>query len=1286
MKQKTNLTLHKPKTRRKNTSKIQQVLKELLMVPKTTPVKISMQEFKSPKHGIKRLAYRSPHKSKEKTPSKSPNEKKAKKCLMTILDSDKERNLSENAKHICDEKENEDIFRMEDHLESETRDIENEMFELLPSVLTKLAKEGFDQTLLNFFRQISKNEFPLSNISFLLWSEVVKWYSCKGTCFMRYSDETKKFWKLGYRMFGGRFIHFMSGYKNTGHNISAKSGLFSTSYSNINFAVPDTDVLRNYLPYGSISNESNSRRPGIFFDIIESLSKSMSGKSCCITFDGKKLKQGLTKTDGDIDLLGFEKDMSLEEKRGNQKILVNPLKEMLTYLKSEEESCEVNNLASSKLTDLEILLHNSLKNISKQILDIKEKRIKKVYAKEKLIEKSGDSNWRNSKYVYAISATISYIHDIDTYLEHAHNVLEELIQCIAYMNKVSYIDNRALNLEESRQYVKIQNKSNDQKNTRLVQQRSQAWFEARKEARVTGSTIYKAIGLDGLHNQKEYFDNVVCAVPDKEKSDKTKEALKHGTENEVNATATLVGRVLPILYPDKVVHEEGYVEYGLFKEKPFMIISPDGSIKDSVDGSSTIAAVELKCPVQNIHKELPPRYLLQCLSEIEALDVDHLIYLCWKSDVSSVFRVNRNKPLFDRAFNLANRLYGIENPKRCTKLCEDSKSLKQEIIEECKNIKFMFIVPSLTSATSYDTQSCRLEFRLTRLQLLIEDIIKSYDQFYELNRQPATEAVVFLCCDLDREWRDNTIRSAPVCWFPKGYSLDTETMVRILETVLCVCQSYGLHIPAISYDGQWHNICVRDLSGEPLTVLQLQKDIWKRVERMPKSEILKVLKTKNKDPKWQFEVLKDDLRGEHRVIATTRSNEPIPTFSQRIFEQRILEQRKQEKKNKVIQTIVNMSQDSEQVSDSSLNVDEITVDSIIRDHSDNMPNEDANSFGDENRNDVCKKIENITIEDASTILTMIKTDQKCSKSKQWDKKVPTDLLDSFGSAEKLNKMRDCELRIVIRYFNSINIKNKIKETATKQHKVNHLITLFGLDNNEMSFRKKKSTKIHKVKTLKELAFNTISKTYKKNELNIIYAEYVWDQELTAWRKKHFEKSNIDLASANMNYVGNHGGQNASNLICEVMENDDNLIPSELFYTPSKSIKRGQNEVHCIDATHLLTRTRRKCCRGGLEGLSNKPWLRVAKSGNTHLSPAMVDAVVDPMSVSVAITHFSESVEEEMLKNGDNDAAELCNDIRQWWQAEDNPGIPARKRMHMRMGLRKRYVFTFEHKITRKYTL
>lgn len=72
-----------------------------------------------------------------------------------------------------------------------------------------------------------------------------------------------------------------------------------------------------------------------------------------------------------------------------------------------------------------------------------------------------------------------------------------------------------------------------------------------------------------------------------------------------------------------------------------------------------------------------------------------------------------------------------------------------------------------------------------------------------------------------------------------------------------------------------------------------------------------------------------------------------------------------------------------------------------------------------------------------------------------------------------------------------------------------------------------------------------------------------------------------------------------------------------------------------------------------------------------MSLGMVDAVLEPMSVSFAVSHFTEEVGHEMRQNGDVQAADLCNDIRQWWLVEDNPGIPAFTRITMRYALRQR---------------
>jgi hypothetical protein len=68
-----------------------------------------------------------------------------------------------------------------------------------------------------------------------------------------------------------------------------------------------------------------------------------------------------------------------------------------------------------------------------------------------------------------------------------------------------------------------------------------AWFEALDKAKVTGSTIDKALGLDGLVKEKQRFDHVICCVPENQVSSAVEKLMKYGEKNEYNAAATLVG-------------------------------------------------------------------------------------------------------------------------------------------------------------------------------------------------------------------------------------------------------------------------------------------------------------------------------------------------------------------------------------------------------------------------------------------------------------------------------------------------------------------------------------------------------------------------------------------------------------------------------------------------------------------------------------------------------------------------------------------------------------------------
>ena len=61
-----------------------------------------------------------------------------------------------------------------DSLNTEYKDDFRELKALLPTVVEKLSKEGFDDALISFIKQTASDAFHLNNIAFLLWADVVR--------------------------------------------------------------------------------------------------------------------------------------------------------------------------------------------------------------------------------------------------------------------------------------------------------------------------------------------------------------------------------------------------------------------------------------------------------------------------------------------------------------------------------------------------------------------------------------------------------------------------------------------------------------------------------------------------------------------------------------------------------------------------------------------------------------------------------------------------------------------------------------------------------------------------------------------------------------------------------------------------------------------------------------------------------------------------------------------------------------------------------------------------------
>ena len=82
---------------------------------------------------------------------------------------------------------------------------------------------------------VNDGSFPFENIAFLLFMDVCRFLTCKITIRVGYSDKVKHFWRIGYRLFHGKWLKCMSGPKNTGTltTVQSDKGLFSPADAKI---------------------------------------------------------------------------------------------------------------------------------------------------------------------------------------------------------------------------------------------------------------------------------------------------------------------------------------------------------------------------------------------------------------------------------------------------------------------------------------------------------------------------------------------------------------------------------------------------------------------------------------------------------------------------------------------------------------------------------------------------------------------------------------------------------------------------------------------------------------------------------------------------------------------------------------------------------------------------------------------------------------------------------------------------------------------------------------------
>ena len=736
-----------------------------------------------------------------------------------------------------------------------------QMSNLLPVVLQTLHEEGQLETYMKFNYMLASREFPTKNICYLLFLDLVDWFHCDNTSRMRYRPETVKFWQIGYRLFHGKYLRFMSGLRNFGQILQGLSnrGVHDPVDSKINFAVPSRQNLY------SKQEDSKLFYPGINDLSIATLAEKLGNKPMKLSVDGKKISRGKGKTMGDVDCWGYENKPTLEERRTVHKAEITVVESIESRVDSLEEKglvdlANISDVEKTKVkADLKIVVQNLALN-NKLLRD----KIKSLDQMEVKFKKLGGEDWKTSRF-YPVICSVR-VANIET--------KKQLDDSLVITNKLAFYGATLNNSQEmfcnSDTIVMSDQPNFHQLNsdfvtndTRLIPQRSDKWFKLREAAMVTGSTCHKALGLGTLKQQNEHFDIVVNKADKPSPTEDIQRRMEYGTKHEIDAVATVTAKVLPFLYPDYKYIEEGCIQVPYKDQASFLVVSPDGSFRKCIDGSAMMM-YENKCKAPNsfsssAYYKIPDYYVVQLLCEMHAYNCPQLLFTCWSEQSMTVFCVEFDDALWETCWNELVRLYGNEKNARQTRFSAVAKELKNSIkvfaetkvtllaeFPACRAVMPSSVTDKQGHSEPYSRKVSNPRApELVCLSQFQEALVlakKWFDQTYQLLRTVASEILVYMVNDLDRMFDMELSNAHPIAYALKGPSLKVDAFRNMTDKVIEQCEENGLSIVVTASDGQWHQYGVRDTSGKPLTLHQLHRDHWTSVKAKDKSTILAEIK------------------------------------------------------------------------------------------------------------------------------------------------------------------------------------------------------------------------------------------------------------------------------------------------------------------------------------------------------------------------------------------------------------------------------------------------------------
>ena len=349
---------------------------------------------------------------------------------------------------------------------------------------------------------------------------------------------------------------------------------------------------------------------------------------------------------------------------------------------------------------------------------------------------------------------------------------------------------------------------------------------------------------------------------------------------QINCLGTLLTAVFPAFLPRcyRYIEEGCHITDGNIK-KGLMTVSADGLMKclDNCDGGCKNLLnlptgpfiLEMKCPYSSIsNKELLPvqytcpyYYLPQVLSEMKSCGSSIATFASCSPESLVMNYIDFSENIWQKLWKLTLEIFDRDKVSLPTQLNPQSLKMKQELnsvsgelnllaVEvptlECVDTKMYEHIPNVNNPMyrflqQYPTSSINVGEIREAIVDCGKRSIEIIREAHDLCRCKATEVLLFLLTDTDHEYNKDKPSAVPIAYALKGKSLKTSVCRSMMNEVRNVLNENKIKILVEAYDGQWANLVFRGQNNEPLTLFELQHNVWISFATMSKDNLLKFI-------------------------------------------------------------------------------------------------------------------------------------------------------------------------------------------------------------------------------------------------------------------------------------------------------------------------------------------------------------------------------------------------------------------------------------------------------------